>query len=296
MYHIPVLLEESLSGLNINPDGTYVDVTFGGGGHSRAILDRLSKRGRLIAFDQDKDALENAPKDKRFTLIHNNFRFLAPCLRAAGFDKVDGILGDLGVSSHHFDTPERGFSFRFGDEPLDMRMNQNGVLSAKEVVNDYEIERLAVILGRYGELNKPFKLAKLIEAARPMVSCAELCAAVEAAIPNNARTKTLSKLFQAIRIEVNGEMLALEMMLEGAKSVLSSGGRLSIISYHSLEDRLVKNFMRSGNFTGEVQQDFFGKTLSPFNLISRKAIAPSAEEQAQNSRSRSAKLRVAELK
>ncbi len=300
VYHIPVLLQESLEGLNINPEGVYVDVTFGGGGHSTAILERLSSKGRLIAFDQDPDAHLNAPKktvsDKRFTLIHNNFRFLAPCLRAAGVDKVDGILADLGVSSHHFDTPQRGFSFRFEDEELDMRMNQDGGgVSAKNVVNEYELERLATILGRYGECDKPYKLAKLIEAARPMASCGELCQAVDKAIPQKERSKRLSQIFQALRIEVNGEMLALEMMLTQSLSVLAQGGRLSVISYHSLEDRLVKNFLRSGNLSGELQQDFYGRSLSPFKTISRKAIAPTPTEIELNSRARSAKLRVGEL-
>ncbi len=300
VYHTPVLLEESLAGLAINPEGVYVDVTFGGGGHSTAILERLGKGGRLIAFDQDPDAHLNAPKktinDKRFTLIHNNFRFMAPCLRAAGVGRVDGILADLGVSSHHFDTPQRGFSFRFEDEELDMRMNQRGGgLTAKDVVNGYELEQLATILGRYGECDKPFKLAKQMEAARPITSCGELCEAVENAIPQKERAKRLSQIFQALRIEVNGEMLALEMMLTQSLSVLKEGGRLSVISYHSLEDRLVKNFLRAGNFSGQLQQDFYGRSLSPFKTISRKAITPTNTEINENSRARSAKLRVGEL-
>ncbi len=293
MYHTPVLLNESIDALNIDPAGTYVDVTFGGGGHSREILSRLGKKGRLISFDQDTDALNNALDDKRFTLIHNNFRFLAPCLRAAGVERVDGILADLGVSSHHFDTPERGFSFRFENQPLDMRMNQKSVVTAADVVNNYELERLAVILGRYGEIDKPFRVAKMIEAARPIMTTDELIAAVERATPHNARTKTLSKIFQALRLEVNGEMLALEMMLTGALSALSEGGVLSVISYHSLEDRMVKNFMRCGNFEGNIEKDFFGKILTPFELVNRKVIEASKEELEANPRSRSAKLRAA---
>lgn len=293
MYHKPVLLTESIDALNIDPAGTYIDVTFGGGGHSREILSRLSRKGRLISFDQDQDALLNAIDDKRFTLIHNNFRFLAPCLRAAGVKGVDGVLADLGVSSHHFDTPERGFSFRFENQPLDMRMNQRSNIKAEDVVNNYEIEKLAVVLGRYGEVDKPFKVAKLIEQARPLSTTDELIAAVERAVPQNARTKTLSKIFQALRLEVNGEMLSLEMMLSGALSVLKPEGILSVISYHSLEDRMVKNFMRSGNFDGKIEKDFYGKILTPFELVNRKVIEPSKEEVEENPRSRSAKLRAA---
>lgn len=293
MYHKAVLLDRSIDLLDINPKGTYVDVTFGGGGHSREILNRLGPQGRLISFDQDLDALNNKIDDKRFTLVHNNFRFLRPCLRAMGVNEVDGVLADLGVSSHHFDTPERGFSFRFEEQPLDMRMNQTSSLTAANVVNEYELEALATILGRYGEVDKPFRVAKFIEAARPIATTTELIAAVERTIPQNARTKNLSKIFQALRIEVNGEMLALEMMLKGALGSLKQGGVLSVISYHSLEDRMVKNFMRSGNFEGKVEQDFFGKNLSPFKLITRKAEEPTKEEVEANPRSRSAKLRGA---
>ncbi len=293
MYHIPVLLHESIDALNIDPAGTYVDVTFGGGGHSREILNRLGKKGRLISFDQDLDALGNAIDDKRFTLIHNNFRFIAPCLRAYGVEKVDGVLADLGVSSHHFDTPERGFSFRFENQPLDMRMNQRSTLKASDIVNEYPLEQLAVILGRYGEVDKPFRVAKMIEAARPIMTTDELIAAVERSYERNSRTKVLSKIFQALRLEVNGEMLSLEMMLSGALSSLREGGVLSVISYHSLEDRMVKNFMRSGNFEGRIEKDFYGKILTPFGLVNRKVIEPSSDEIEINSRSRSAKLRAA---
>ncbi len=294
MYHTSVLLEESLAGLDIKPDGTYVDVTFGGGGHSRAILERLGKGGRLISFDQDPDAHRNAIDDKRFTLVHNNFRFLAPCLRAMGLEGVDGVLADLGVSSHHFDTPERGFSFRFDDQPLDMRMNQQGGgRTAADVVNDYELEPLAQLLGRYGDVDSPFRVAKMIIQARPLSSTTELIGAVERCAPKNVRTKALTKIFQALRIEVNSEMLALEMMLEGALRVLNSGGRLSVISYHSLEDRMTKNFMRSGNFNGTVEKDFYGRSLSPFGHKLPKVVVPTEMEIMENPRSRSAKLRVA---
>ncbi len=293
MYHKAVLLDRSIELLDINPKGIYVDVTFGGGGHSREILSRLGSKGRLISFDQDLDALNNKIDDKRFTLVHNNFRFIRPCLRAMGVEQVDGVLADLGVSSHHFDTPERGFSFRFDEQPLDMRMNQRSRLTAADVVNEYSLDALASILGRYGEVDKPYKVAKFIEAARPILTTSELIAAVERTIAPNARTKTLSKIFQALRIEVNGEMLALEMMLKGALESLAPGGIMSVISYHSLEDRMVKNFFRSGNFEGKVEQDFYGKSLSPFKLITRKAEEPTREEIEENPRSRSAKLRGA---
>lgn len=293
MYHQSVLLSQSVDLLEIDPSGTYVDVTFGGGGHSREILSRLSSRGRLVAFDQDSDALANAPRDKRFTLIHNNFKYIHGCLRAAGFAVVDGILADLGVSSHHFDTPERGFSFRFEGQKLDMRMNQSAEKSAHDVVNDYPIERLAEILGRYGELDNPFRLAKAIEAARPVADIDALLAALERFTPRGAEAKFRAKLFQALRLEVNGEIAALEMMLRGALASLRVGGTLSVISYHSLEDRLVKNFIRSGNFEGRVEKDFYGNSLSPFDVTTRKAVEPSADEISQNSRARSAKLRAA---
>lgn len=296
MYHIPVLLKDSVDLLAINPDGTYVDVTFGGGGHSREILSRLGKKGRLFAFDQDRDALANAPDDKRFTLINNNFRFMRGCLRAAGVDSVDGILADLGVSSHHFDTAERGFSFRF-DAPLDMRMNQTAHFSAANIVNEYDAQQLATIFGRYGELDKCFRIANSIERARAVKKIEtidELLAAVESCTPRGAESKFRAKLFQALRIEVNGEMQALEMLLEQSLKMLRTGGRLSVITYHSLEDRLVKNYMKSGNFEGKIDKDFFGKTTTPFEVVTRKAIEPTEAEQQQNSRSRSARLRAAE--
>lgn len=293
MYHIPVLLGQSVDLLDINPDGVYVDLTLGGGGHSREILSRLSSRGRLFSFDQDADAIANAPNDKRLTTIHNNFRFVHSCVKACGVNSVDGILADLGVSSHHFDTPDRGFSFRFEAEKLDMRMNQSAPLTAADVLNNYEIEALAVILGRYGEIENPFRVAKAIAAAKPLVTVADLKDAVARCTPKAGAEKFYAKLFQALRIEVNGEMAALEMMLSGAKELLATGGTMSVISYHSLEDRLVKNFLKSGNFEGEIQTDFYGKRLSPFEVITRKAIEPSEKEKGENPRSRSAKLRAA---
>lgn len=295
-YHIPVLLMESIDLLDIKPDGVYVDVTFGAGGHSRQILQRLGKQGRLISFDQDTDALANAPSDSRFTLINNNFRFMRGCLRALGVTQVDGVLGDLGVSSHHFDTAERGFSFRF-DARLDMRMNQSAALSAYEVVNDYDIDRLATIFGRYGELDKCYRIATTIEKQRaisPIETIGQLLEALESCTPRGGESKFRAKLFQAIRIEVNGEMQALEMMLAQSLEVLRPGGRLSVITYHSLEDRLVKNFMKCGNFQGTIIKDFYGCVQTPFALVNRKVIEPSPQEVATNPRARSAKLRGAE--
>jgi len=296
-YHIPVLLRESVDMLDIDPDGIYVDVTFGGGGHSREILSRLGRKGRLVAFDQDADAVANAPDDKRFTLVASNFKFLRGWLRALGIDKVNGILADLGVSSHHFDTPERGFSFRY-DALLDMRMNQGGAVTAAHILNSYELERLAVIFGRYGELDKPFRIATAIDNRRkaaPIETIEELISAVENCTPRGGESKFRAKLFQALRIEVNAEMEALEMMLGQSLKVLKPEGRLSVITYHSLEDRMVKNFLRSGNFEGEIHKDFYGRSQAPFELITRKAVVPSPAEVADNPRARSAKLRCGTL-
>lgn len=294
-YHQSVLLTQSVDMLAIRPDGVYVDVTFGGGGHSREILSRLGRRGRLIALDQDSDALANAPKDKRLVLLHSNFRFLRGAVRAAGFDHVDGILADLGVSSHHFDTAERGFSFRFSG-PLDMRMNQSARLSAADIVNQYEAEQLATIFGRYGELDKCFRVANSIieyRAVQPIETIDQLLEAVERCTPRGAESKFRAKLFQALRIEVNGEMLALEMMLSQAVRLLRPEGRLSVITYHSLEDRMVKNFIRSGNALGQIEKDFYGRSNTPLRAVG-KASEPSADEIEQNPRSRSARLRGAE--
>lgn len=297
-YHIPVLAAESMELLDIKPDGTYVDLTFGGGGHSSLILSHLGKGGRLLAFDQDADARANADAmdDPRFTFIEGNFRFMRGLLRYHGVTRADGVFADLGVSSHHFDTPERGFSFRY-DAPLDMRMNRRGGKSAADIVNGYDAARLTEVLGRWGELQTPYKIANCIERARtahPIDTIAQLVEAVAPCTPAKDRTGFLTKLFQALRIEVNGEMRALEMALEQSLRVLAPGGRLVVISYHSIEDRMVKNFMRSGNFTGEAERDFYGNMRSPLVPVTRKAVVPSASEVAANPRSRSAKLRAAE--
>ena len=294
-YHIPVLLEESVGLLAIDPAGTYVDLTFGGGGHSRRILSALGPEGRLYAFDQDRDARRNCPDDRRFHFVESNFRFLRGALRLRGVGQVDGILADLGVSSHHFDALERGFSFR-GEAPLDMRMNQRARRSAAEVVNGYSSEELTRILGDWGELETPWKVTNCIvraRAAAPLVTTAQLVGAVRPCTPRKEESKFLTKLFQALRIEVNGEMEALRMALEQSLKVLRPGGRLVVISYHSLEDRLVKNFLRSGNFSGQPETDFYGRRLAPFEVLTRKAVVPSAEELVRNPRSRSAKLRAA---
>ena len=294
-YHIPVLLEESVSSLDVKSDGVYADLTFGGGGHSRYILSKLGEGGALYGFDQDRDAMANAPEDERFHFVESNFRFLRSALRLRGVTEVDGILADLGVSSHHFDAKERGFSFR-GDAPLDMRMNQRGGRTAADIVNNYSEEDLAAILSQYGELDTTWKIASCIARARavePIRTTAQLVQAVAPCTPKKDESKFLTKLFQALRIEVNGEMEALKMALEQALKVLRPGGRLVVISYHSLEDRLVKNFMRSGNFEGKVEKDFFGRATTPFEIVTRKPVVPSAEELEANSRSRSAKLRAA---
>ena len=295
LYHTPVLLEESVGLLGIVPEGTYADLTFGGGGHSRRILADLGPEGRLYAFDQDRDTRANCPDDPRFHYVESNFRFLRGALRLRGVMEVDGILADLGVSSHHFDALERGFSFR-GEAPLDMRMNQRGRLTAADVVNTAPVEELTRILGDWGELETPWKVANCLvkaRAAAPVTTTAQLVEAVKPCTPARDAAKFLTKLFQALRIEVNGEMEALKMALEQSLKVLKPGGRLVVISYHSLEDRLVKNFLRSGNFSGEAEKDFFGRSLAPFEAVTRKAVVPSAEELARNPRSRSAKLRAA---
>ena len=294
-YHVPVLLEESISLMQLTEDGTFCDLTFGGGGHSRRILQDLGKKGRLFAFDQDRDTIKNAPQDDRLHYVESNFRFLRGALRLRGVKQVDAILADLGVSSHHFDATERGFSFR-GDAPLDMRMNQRGGRTAADIVNSYSVEELSRILKEYGELETTWKIASCIERKRsqePILTTAQLVEAVKPCTPKAAEAKFLTKLFQALRIEVNGEMEALKMALEQALKVLKPGGRLVVISYHSLEDRLVKNFMRSGNFEGKIKQDFFGRAEQPFEIVTRKAVVPSDEEISRNPRSRSAKLRAA---
>ncbi|HLW63641.1 MAG TPA: 16S rRNA (cytosine(1402)-N(4))-methyltransferase RsmH [Flavobacterium sp.] len=296
-YHNPVLLTETVDGLNIKPDGIYVDVTFGGGGHSREIMQRLGPNGKLFAFDQDTDALANVIDDERFQLINENFRFIKRFLRLYGIKEVDGILADLGVSSHQFDVAERGFSTRF-DATLDMRMNQNGSLSAYEVVNDYEEADLSRLFFEYGELKNSRGLAAAIVNSRktePIKNTEQLKQVLSRFLPAHKSNKILAQIYQAIRIEVNQEMDALKEFLEQSLALLKPGGRLSIISYHSLEDRLVKRFMKNGMFEGEPERDFFGRFEVPFKTIG-KHIVPSEEEIEKNNRARSAKLRIAEKK
>ena len=293
MYHNPVLLTESIDALVTNPDGVYVDVTFGGGGHSKEILSRLSPKGKLYSFDQDLDALENAIEDERFTLINQNFRFLENALLLYGISSVDGILGDLGVSSHQFDAAERGFSTR-SDAPLDMRMNTLQSLDAKRVVNDYEEEHLADIFYYYGELREARKLAREIVHARKNkeIKTTEDLKKVFSYIPQHKSNKFFAQLFQAIRIEVNQELEALKEMLMQSYKVLKKEGRLVIISYHSLEDRLVKRFLKNGMFEGEPERDVYGNYSKSFDLLQSKAVIPTEKEIAENSRARSAKLRT----
>ena len=295
-YHVPVLLQESVDGLDIKPDGIYVDVTFGGGGHSREILSRIGKNGHLYSFDQDEDAEKNILNDNRFTFVRSNFRYLRNWMRYYDVEHIDGLLADLGVSSHHFDDETRGFSFRF-DAPLDMRMNKRSGMTAAEILNNYDEEQLADIFYIYGELKNARKVASAIIKARSsktIETTGDLMQITESLFPREREKKETAKLFQALRIEVNHEMEALKEMLYGAQEVLREGGRLSVITYHSLEDRIVKNFMKAGNAEGKVNQDFFGRTVAPFRQISNKVIVPSEEEQLRNPRSRSAKLRIAE--
>ena len=296
-YHNPVLLKETVDGLNIKPDGVYVDVTFGGGGHSREIMSRLGEKGRLIAFDQDEDALRNRIDDTRFLLINENFRNIKRFLRFYGVKKVDGILADLGVSSHQFDVAERGFSTRF-DAELDMRMNQKGVISAYHVVNEYDEQELKRVFLDYGELKNGGAMANVIVTARKdrqIKDSDHLKQVLAKFLPAHKSNKILAQIYQAIRIEVNQEMDVLKEFLEQSLEILEVGGRLSVISYHSLEDRLVKRFFRNGMFEGEPERDFFGNFEVPFKII-EKLIVPNAEEIASNNRARSAKLRVAEKK
>lgn len=297
-YHSPVLLEQSLEGLAVNPQGTYVDVTFGGGGHSRAILQALGAEGRLLAFDRDADALANTIDDPRFTLIHEDFRYMKNFLRLNGVSRVDGILADLGVSSHQFDEADRGFSTRF-DAELDLRMDRRQTTTAKDIVNTASEEELRDILNNYGELPNAHRMARAIVSARaesPILTTFDLKKALESNIPRNQENKFYAMVFQALRIEVNGELEALKAMLTQAVEMLNPGGRLVVISYHSLEDRLVKNIIKTGNFEGEVKKDFYGNLLSPLKPVTRKPIVADAEELMENPRSRSAKLRVAEKK
>lgn len=295
-YHVPVLLNESIDGLAIKPEGVYVDVTFGGGGHSKEILRRLGKKGHLYSFDQDPDAEKNIVNDDRFTFVRSNFRYLKNWMRYYGVDHIDGLLADLGVSSHHFDDETRGFSFRF-DAPLDMRMNKRAGTTAAEILNNYDEEQLADIFYIYGELKNARKIAAAITKARNekrIETTDDFLHVTEKLFQREREKKEMAKMFQALRIEVNHEMDALKEMLNGAMETLCEGGRLSVITYHSLEDRIVKNMMKAGNVEGKVKQDFFGRIEAPFRLVNNKVIVPSDEEQQQNPRSRSAKLRVAE--
>lgn len=306
IYHIPVLLNESIDGLNIQPGGIYVDVTMGGGGHSHAILKRLDANAHLYSFDQDADAEANLKQnhgddllnDERFTFVRSNFRYLKNWMRYHGVEQIDGLLADLGVSSHHFDDESRGFSFRF-ESPLDMRMNKRSSKTAADIVNNYTEEALADIFYLYGELKNSRKIASLLVKARQekkIETTGDFIAVVEPLFKREREKKDLAKLFQALRIEVNGEMSALKELLTSVVDILKPGGRLSVITYHSLEDRIVKNIMKAGNIEGKIEQDFFGRINTPFKLINNKVIVPTDEEQEQNPRSRSAKLRIAEKK
>ena len=297
IYHIPVLLQESIDGLAIRPDGTYVDVTFGGGGHSREILRRLGEEGHLYSFDQDADAEQNIPEgDERFTFVRSNFRYLSNWMQYYGVENLDGLIADLGVSSHHFDDESRGFSFRF-DAPLDMRMNGRGGMTAADIVNNYDENRLADVFYLYGEFRNSRALAAAVAKARKNKSIdtiEDLLQAVERLIDRERGKKELARLFQSLRIEVNHEMEALKIMLESALRYLRPGGRLVVLTYHSLEDRMVKNFIKAGKIDGKVEQDFFGRKLTPWRAVNNKVIVPSDKEQEENPRSRSAKLRIAE--
>lgn len=294
-YHVPVLLEESIEGLNIKPGGTYVDVTYGGGGHSARILEQLGD-GKLIAFDQDIDAKENLPDDDRLTFVNHNFKYIRHFLRYYEIDKIDGILADLGVSSHDFDVPERGFSFRF-EGNLDMRMNQSAALDAAKVVNEYDEAQLWTIFQDYGEIKNWRHLVSLITTARSnelITSTNQFLKVIAPCVPAKIEKKYLAMVFQALRIEVNNEIGVLSDFLESTTELLKPGGRLVVLSYHSLEDRIVKNFMRSGRLDGVQENDFFGNRTSPFEIINRKIITPNEEEIALNPRARSGKLRIAE--
>jgi 16S rRNA (cytosine1402-N4)-methyltransferase len=299
-YHVPVLLMESVDGLAIKPDGVYIDTTFGGGGHSKEILNRLGKKGHLFSFDQDADAERNSINDERFIFVRSNFRYIKNWMRYYGIEQIDGLLADLGVSSHHFDDETRGFSFRY-EAPLDMRMNKRAEKTAADVLNETEESLLADILYIYGELKQARRIASAIvkeRAIRRIETTADLIRVTDGLLRSNgvngSEKKEMAKLFQALRIEVNHEMDALREMLNGARDLLSPGGRLSVITYHSLEDRMVKNYIKAGNAEGKVCQDFFGRIEAPFKTVNNKVITPSADEQTQNPRSRSAKLRIGE--
>ena len=297
VYHVPALLRECIDGLDIKPDGTYVDVTFGGGGHSRAIIAGLGDKGRLFSFDQDMDAYANRIDDPRFTFVHSNFRFLRNFMRYYGVEKADGIMADLGVSFHHFDTAERGFSFRAA-APLALRLHRAGALDANTVLNTYSDTDLGRVLTVYGDLRRPGPIVKAILRARAngkIATTGQLLDVIRPAVNPRQEKKELAQVFQALRIEVNGEMQALADFLQASTKVLRPGGRLVVLTYHSLEDRMVKNFLKTGNLEGELQKDFYGKPLTPWRLITRQPLSASAEEVASNPRSRSARLRIAEL-
>ncbi|WP_108820994.1 16S rRNA (cytosine(1402)-N(4))-methyltransferase RsmH [Dysgonomonas sp. Marseille-P4361] len=299
VYHVPVLLKESVDGMAIASDSICVDVTFGGGGHSREILSRLGKKGHLYSFDQDEDAINNIQEDERFTFVRSNFRYLKSFMKYYGVEEVDAVLADLGVSSHHFDDEGRGFSFRFEESDLDMRMNQQGLKTAAKILNTYTEERLADVFYLYGELRQSRRIAAAIVQQRknlPYKKVKDLLDTLAPFVKGEKEKKVLAQAFQALRIEVNEEMETLKEMLEQSLEVLKPGGRLSVITYHSLEDRLVKNFFKTGNFEGKVEKDFFGNFETPFRLINNKVIVPSREEEEANPRSRSAKLRIVEKK
>ena len=295
-YHVPVLLKESVDGLDIKPDGVYIDVTFGGGGHSKEILTRLGKKGHLYSFDQDADAEKNIVNDDRFTFVRSNFRYIKNWMRYYEIDKIDGLLADLGVSSHHLDDENRGFSFRY-EAPLDMRMNKRAGQTAADILNNYSEEQIADILYIYGELKNARRIASAIVKSRQskrVETTGDLLNATTGLFAKEREKKEMAKLFQALRIEVNHEMDALKDMLNGAQDLLKEGGRLSVITYHSLEDRIVKNFIKAGNAEGKVNQDFFGRIEAPFRAVNNKIVVPDESEQESNPRSRSAKLRIAE--
>ena len=295
-YHVPVLLKESVDGLDIKPDGVYIDVTFGGGGHSKEILTRLGKKGHLYSFDQDADAEKNIVNDERFTFVRSNFRYIKNWMRYYEVDKIDGLLADLGVSSHHLDDENRGFSFRY-EAPLDMRMNKRAGQTAADILNNYSEEQIADILYIYGELKNARRIASAIVKSRQskrVETTGDLLNATTGLFAKEREKKEMAKLFQALRIEVNHEMDALKDMLNGAQDLLKEGGRLSVITYHSLEDRIVKNFIKAGNAEGKVNQDFFGRIEAPFRAVNNKIVVPDESEQESNPRSRSAKLRIAE--
>ncbi|MDE7377964.1 MAG: 16S rRNA (cytosine(1402)-N(4))-methyltransferase RsmH [Paraprevotella sp.] len=298
VYHVPVLRKETVDGLNVKPEGTYADMTFGGGGHSHEILSRLSPEGHLYSFDQDEDAERNIVDDPRLTFVRSNFRYLKNWMRYYGVEQLDGILADLGVSSHHFDAEERGFSFRF-DGPLDMRMNKRAGQNAADLLNTYEEERLADVFYLYGELKNSRRIANVIVKSRrqrPIEQTSDFLNIVRPIFGREREKKELAKVFQALRIEVNHEMEALKEMLSAATELLKPGGRLSVLTYHSLEDRMVKNLIKSGNVEGKIIQDFFGRAETPLKAVNNKVIIPDTDEQERNPRSRSAKLRIAEKK